>query len=91
MTPFEIDIDTQKIPLNWQKQQSNKKPKSDGGFRVGDLVRIQLPRQLSYGLTAKYSQEKFKVTEVLDSQKPFMFKLADRSGSPLNQVWYVFL
>lgn len=88
LSPIEMDVHSQYIPINYLKQKSAKLPSQASGITVGSLVRIQLPKAFGSASRQRYSEELFIVAQKLDSRNPVLFKLKDLSGEPLQQVWY---
>ena len=64
------------------KEIAARKPLDLRGLRLGDLVRIQLPRRVAFPHSQRYSTARYKIVDICKRQKPALFQLATLDEPP---------
>lgn len=91
LAPLEVDSWNSQPIQQARQELADSRPPETLGIKVGDRVKVQLPKspyERGFQDAPKYSEEEFIVDSWLTNAKPYLLKLVDLTGCPLNQYYY---
>ena len=87
MAPNEVNFKTQKTVFN--TLYGSQTPPSDCKFKVGDLVRIPLPKNIfTKGYKAAWTKELYKIIRVWKTENLCYYSISDLTGEKLDKKYY---
>jgi hypothetical protein len=87
MAPIEVTFQNQKEIF--ETLYGSQAPPSDCNFRVGDIIRIPLPKNIfTKGYKAGWTKELYKVNKVFKSGRVFYYNIQNLAGEVLDRKFY---
>ena len=90
-TPNEVDADNQSLVFDrlYESPAVIPSKRVNSPLRVDDLVRITKARgSFERGYTPNWTRELFRVTHVLDDERPVVYRLEDYGGEMIKGTFY---
>ena len=87
MAPNEVNFKTQKTVFN--TLYGSQTPPSECKFKIGDLVRIPLPKNIfTKGYKAAWTKELYRIIKVWKTGNLCYYEVSDLTGDKLNRKFY---